>query len=84
MGEGKGLPRATFNYHAFCRNVRRKGDISSNLCNYKIVKIGKVKGLPWVALCYDNLVGMGEGKGLSRATFTNHRIKEMWEKKGLP
>ena len=35
-GEGEGLPRATFNYHLFCRNVGRKVAVSSHLCYHKI------------------------------------------------
>ena len=83
--EGKGLPRATFNCNTFYRNVGRKGAASSLLRCHKIVKIREVKELTWIALCYNILVGMGGGEtGLPRATFNYHRMKEIWEGKGLP
>jgi hypothetical protein len=68
-GEGKGLPRAAFNYHIFCRNVGRKGAVSSHLCYHKMVKMGEEKGLSRANFNYHKIEEMG-GKGAA----SNHPL----------
>ena len=66
-GEREGLPRATFNYHLFCRSVGRKGLSRATFATiYNGENMGS-KGTswtPWTDLCYTNLIEMGKGKGL--------------------
>jgi hypothetical protein len=68
-GEGKGLPRATFNYHLFCRNAGRKRAVSSHLCYHKIVRNMRIKALLRANYNYHKIEEMG-GKGAA----SNHPV----------
>jgi len=55
MGKGKGLPRASFNYNAFGRNVGMEGAASSHLLLLYNGRNGRIKGLFRASLIYNKI-----------------------------